>query len=320
LKYNEITRTNSPAYLGGSKPFVENVEKRSGGRLKIELFTADALFKSKEVLTALDAGIADFGVVFPAYMPKDLPLALVTDLPFAYPDMKTAFEVIYKLFQTPVMEDYMAQKGLKMLYVVPRGSYQIYTTKKWVKSMDDLKGMKIRGAGGMSTKMLKALGASPVSIPMLDAYPSLQRGLLDGVHGAFGASIVVKHDELLKYFTIINSGTVSSANVISLKSFNKLPRDLQQILVEEGKRINSVVRDAQVAVGYDQPDEFPEAYQKMKERGVQFYTLSPAEREAWKAATASVWDEWLSDVETKGLPGKQVLEEYRRLLKEATQG
>lgn len=313
LKLNEMSGTMGtgwPALVS----FKEGVERRTNGLVEVKLYPNQGLFKAFQALTGLEKGMGDISVVNPFYTPNEMPLEILeTSRPFNYPDMPTAIDASYKYWTSPFMENYMAKThNLKVLWTVPRGEFHIYTRRELVRTMEDLKGLKIRSAGGMFTKMLHALGATPVAIGIMDVYSAVSRGIVDGVHLTTSCLKEFKLVEHINCLTVGNTGVNVSLFPISLRSFNKLPKEFQDIVVKEGYKThilygNAFYRDSL------------EGVELLKAKaGSQIYTLPPEELARWKKATISVTEEWIKDTEAKGLPAREAIELFDRLLKEAT--
>ncbi|MCX5871614.1 MAG: TRAP transporter substrate-binding protein DctP, partial [Deltaproteobacteria bacterium] len=156
--------------------WAKEVEKRTDGAVKINMFPGATLTPADQTYDGVVKGIADIGMSVLSYTKGRFPLSEVIDLPLGYKSGVQATKLanaFYKQFDPKELSD------VKVLYLHGHGP-GIFHTKKPVKAMEDLKGMKIR-CSGTSAKVVSALGATPVAMPQNEAYDALQKGVVDGV-------------------------------------------------------------------------------------------------------------------------------------------
>ena len=159
-------------------PWAERVEKASQGRIKIEFTTASLGAPPRQFDLAM-TGVVDIAAGNQTYTPERFVASRVAELPFLG-DSAEALSVA----QWRVQQKYLAKadeyKGTKLLTVFNNGPFQIFTTKKDVAAVADLKNLKMRAAGGMPTEVANALEVVPVNAPITEAYEMLSRGIVDG--------------------------------------------------------------------------------------------------------------------------------------------
>ena len=125
-------------------------------------------------------------------------------------------------------------KDVHVLTVWASSPYFLITTKKQVKTMEDLKGMKIRVVGGPPTQQMKALGAVPVLIPMPDTYQALDKGVIDGMGNAWEAIYAFKLYEIVKYYTMIPLTASYFTLSMNKQKWESLPKDIQHAMMSVG--------------------------------------------------------------------------------------
>lgn len=298
-------------------PWGERIEERTNGRVKVTFYPAEALGKAPDHYDLCLKGTADIVWIDPNFTPGVFPLIGVIALPMQFPKSEVAGAVFWEL-----MEKYMADtefKKVKVLWVYPTGLFQLWTRKKQVRKLEDLKGMKLSCTSDVLVKITKALGAVPVFMPEPDIYTSLERGLLDGRWHEWEGGWTWKAHEVTKYRTAnVDLGTNTNVIMMNLDSWNKLPRDIQKI-VDECSGLKYSQYSGKV---WDETNvEFlPKIIDYDKKAGnPEIYYISDSERARWKEAVTPVYDEWVNEMEAKGLPGKAILKDLRALVKKYSQ-
>src|SRR5713226_8136639 len=164
---------NSPTGWGPShalQPWVKQVEEATKGRVKIEVYPSQTLIKGVDMWKGIRGGIADIGWCVQGYWPEQTPLSDVISLPFLpITSAEKGSEVLWKLYEKfpSIQKEY---GDIVPLVLYTSSANILLTNKKPVKTLDDIKGLKVRVLGGPPTEMAKALGAVPTLIPMPDLY------------------------------------------------------------------------------------------------------------------------------------------------------
>ncbi len=168
----------------GSRLLKEEIEKATGGKVKIDIYYSQSLATGNEVLNAVKGGVVDIGDINPAYYPGQLPVhsAVVayTKSPPKHHQKKEVVERTYKKY--PQYLDEFEKYNQKFLWQYFPGALNLSSTKP-VKSLKDFRGLKIRASSEVYLRMLKEkeIGAIPVSVPFNDCYMALQTGTIDAV-------------------------------------------------------------------------------------------------------------------------------------------
>ena len=177
----KVTYHHSPTHLiaRSIKAAYSPLEAISGGRLKIKFFGAGALAKGREAYDAILSGAADMGHITPAYWPGRFPLLTVGDLPGMIPNALAGTLVFNELTNaTPYIKKEFGE--VVVLGWFAATPYRLISRDKITK-VEQLKGLRLRSAGGYQTKTIETLGAVPVMMGSGEIYTSLSRGLLDGI-------------------------------------------------------------------------------------------------------------------------------------------
>ncbi len=285
--------------------WAKEIEKRTGGRVKINVYSGGTLAKADETYNAVSAGIADIGMSCFAYTRGRFPVMEAVDLPLGYPDGKTATLVaneFYSKMNPAELND------VKVLYLHAHGPGLLHT-KKPVRTLADMKGLKVRSTG-FSAKVVSALGGVPVAMPQGATYEALQKGVVDGTFAPIETLKGWKQGEVVKYTT--NSSDIGYTTgmfvVMNKKKWNQLPADVQQIFTEVSREWIGVHAET-----WDRVDQDGIVF--TRERGNEILELAPEQNELWVGAVRPVLEEYIDDMKKKNLPGEQAVAELQNLIK-----
>lgn len=293
-------------YPAGSPPaqsldrWCEKIAADSGGRLTIRHYTDNTLVAAPDMRTGVEAGTADLGSSFiykpePGFDPSLVMSQLILGL--NYEDCLKIFDDMWNEF--PELWNSQWDK-FKVMWVTVIDPNLLFTTKKPVRTMADIKGLQIRMPSKSAGEMLKNLGAAPVEMPTADWVVSLDKGTTDGAVTSAGSVLDHKVGEKLKYVTQYSTGPGVTFLIMNKQKYESLPPDLQKVLddnMEFGKQdfIQSK-KDAEKA-----------AYEYLKSTGTEVITLAPEEYEKWDAAVRPVFDKIAQDLDGKGFPGTELI-------------
>ncbi len=284
--------------------WAKEIEKRTGGKVQITVFPGGTLTPADKCYDGVVKGISDIGFSVLAYTRGKFPLTEVSDLPMGIKSGLVASKVIndyYKKFKPKEFDE------VKVMYLHGHGP-GILHTKKEVKKLEDLKGMKIR-CTGMAAKIVEALGATPVAMPMGETYDAISRGVVDGSMAPQEALQGWKWGEVVKY-TIENFGSSYSTGffvVMNKDKWNSLPPDIQKII----EQVNEEYIEKQGKV-WDEIDKAGRDY--TIGRGNKIISLSPDEDRRWEKAVKPLIDQYKKSMKDKGLPGEEVVSFYFQTL------
>ena len=296
-------------------PWLKQVEKAANGQVKIQAFYGQTLAKGKDMWNAVKTGIADIGWCFHGYWPGMTPLSDVISLPaLPFKTAEKGSEVMWKLYEQfpEIQKEY---KDVKVLLFYTSDPYTLITTDKQVKTIADMKGLKIRMTGGPPTDMVKALGGVPMLIPMPDNYISLQKGVIDGMGAPWEAIHVWRFYEVVKYYTEVPFPAVYFSIVMNKNKWNSLSKDVQDAIMSVSGEAGSKFW------GRNFFDEMKaEGVKKIREKGQgdNLYELTPEERAKWlEIGGKPVRSIWVEKMKKKGFSNAQeILDTAIRLSQE----
>jgi tripartite ATP-independent transporter DctP family solute receptor len=186
--------------------FKSLVEAGTNGSVKVEIFPDGQLGKDNEVLQQVKAGIVQSSIASVGGIASVYPMIGILDVPFAFPNISTTYEVLDGPFGQKLSADMTKKTGLGVLGFGDSGGFFVFTnSKRAIKSPEDMKGLKIRTMGLESHKtMVSSLGGQPVAINWAEVYTSLQTGVADGQMNPVPIVKFAKFDEVQKYLTLSN--------------------------------------------------------------------------------------------------------------------
>jgi len=285
--------------------WIKEIEKRTSGRVKITYYPGGTLTPAPQCYDGVVKGISDIGMTCLAYTRGRFPFMEGVDLPLGYLSGTVATRVvndIYRKFEPAELSD------THTLYFHAHGPGLLHT-KTPVRTLDDIKGMKIR-CTGLAAKIVEALGGVPVAMDQGETYEALQKGTVSGTFGPIEVLKGWKQAEVIEYTTDTSCiGYTTSMWVgINLDKWDSLPEDIQQVFTavsEEWIDVHAKVWDDADAAGREYTLSL----------GNEIIDLSPEEAARWVEPVKSLPDKYIAEVEASGLPGGELVTEARSLIK-----
>ena len=296
--------------MNGFKPWIAEVAEKSSGSLKINYFTPNTLCPDKDSYDAAVSGVADLGATLSGYAAGKFPITEVCEMPFIYPGSEAASLGFWKMYQKypEIQNEY---KDAKMMFMWSTATMQIHTAKKMVRTLEDIKGLRIISLTALSSDILRSLGANPIEIPTTDAYLALQRNMADGILLPLAPARSFKITDVCKYHTICDVTSAPIYGVMNTNKFNSLTPEQQKVLNETtgeklSRRLGQTLDEGSVA-----------DCKWMKTQGHEFYVLPGEEKARWVEACTPMYENWIKKMESKGVTNaREVFNEAERLGKE----
>jgi TRAP-type transport system periplasmic protein len=265
--------------------WAKEIEKRTDNKVQISVFPGGTLTKAPQCYSGTVKGISDLGFSLFAYTRGRFPVMAAVDLPMGYADGKVASRVAQefaKAFKPKELSD------VKVLYLHAHGPGLLHT-KKPVKKLEDLKGMKIR-ATGLSAKIVKALGGVPVAMPQGGTYEALKKGVVEGTFGPMEVLKGWKQAEVVKYTTECYSVgyTTTFFVVMNLDKWKALPADIKKIFDEVSDKYTDVHGKV-----WDSTDQEGRKY--TRSLGNEIISLSDEESARWRKAVEPVINDYIAN-------------------------
>lgn len=206
----------------GIVEFKKALEEKSQGKIKIKIFPDAQLGSEREVLELLQIGSVAVTKVSAATLSNFVPEYKVLGIPYLFRDKKHMFSVLEGDVGKSILE-----KGekfwLRGLCYYDAGSRSFYTSKKAIRTPEDLKGLKIRVMNNqMAINMVNALGGSATPMAYGELYTAIQQGVVDGAENNPPSFVSSNHYEISKYYTLDQHSSVPDVLLISTKFWEKL--------------------------------------------------------------------------------------------------
>lgn len=286
----------------------KQLEEATDGRLTVTFYWAESLVKISGLLEAAASGTADMATITPAFYPERLSLAWVGFLPAIFENPRQTGHTMIALLDKyeEIGEQFLPTR---VVWVQNPGPFELIS-KKSVRTMEDLKGLKI--STGLKYEMMsyESLGAVPVPVHPTEAYQALETGVIEASCLDFHGFYSYKTYEVTQYRIGNTLGMMTfMPTVMNIESYNNLPSDVQQKFDEVTNpttRANTV-NDAFV-------ERWTEAIEAIKEHdkkvgNPEFYWLPAEEHDRWAEVVWPITEVWVEENEEKGYPARAILED-----------
>jgi len=262
-------------YVVEEKAFADRFNARTGGDYKIEYYPSEQMVKFPEILDAVRTGAAEMGVLTPnAYSFNDPKLGAV-ELPFLFNNVKAnayAAPLIEPIYGK-ILEEKFNQKLLCLHHYT---GLELFSTKP-VQTLEDWKGLLVQALSPTCTALIDALGAAAVAIPYTESYQALEKGVVDAVLTAPAAARIFKLNEVTSHMSTAYYISASHGFSINLRSWKKLPKEIQNIMFEEAQKTSKIISDTEMV-------KFQKDIEALAAIGVKVYNVPMSERNRWKEA------------------------------------
>lgn len=284
--------------------WAKTISEATDGQITVTSYPGETLLKAAEIYDGVVTGIADVGISCFAYTRGRFPIVEVFELPgVIYSNSKVAGKVAWEGIKELKPQEL---SDTEMMFVFATGPGDLYT-KVPVRKLDDLQGLEIR-ATGLSAKSLEILGAIPVAMPQSDTYESLSKGIVKGNVSPLEALEGFRHAEVTEYitFTPFLYNTLFFLNM-NKDVWNSLPPDLQEKVREANEKFHEEV----MIRHWDKIDESGLKFAETLE--LQLIELSAEETAKWISLVEPVQENFVAEMDAKGLPGEEALAVAKKL-------
>ncbi len=309
LKVHHFLPAGSYAQTMFIQPWCDRIAKESANRMKCQIYPSMQLGGTPpQLIDQVRDGVVDVVWTLTGYTPGRFPLVEVFELPFLMQNPEATSKALW---------DYVGQyapnefKGLHPLAFHVHGDGVFHMVNKPIKTLADLKGLKLRAPTRQTNKLLAALGATPVAMPVPQVGEALAKSVIDGALVPYEVVPSVKIQELVKFHSETDPAepaiyTSTFVFAMNQAKYAALPADLKKVLdANSGQALSG-----QIGKAFLQADAEGKKTTARNTTNV----IPKAELEKFQAAGQTVTDAWVSDITAKGSNGKQLLDGARALI------
>ncbi len=293
-------------------PWCDKIAKDSNNRLKCQVYPAMQLGGTPpQLVDQVKDGVADIVWTLPGYTAGRFPLMEVFELPFMSANAEATSQAAWEYYKKYAQKEF---PGVQMLAVNVHDNGYVHDRDKQVKTIADFKGMKMRAPTRQTNKMLAALGATPVAMPLPALSDALSKGVVDGYLLPWEVIPSIKAHELSKFHSETDPKSRALYTAVFTLQMNQakydsLPADLKKVIdANTGAALSK-------SFGQKWDASAPPARKLATDRGNTFYVIPATELANWEKATANLDDEWVRDMTAKGQDGKALLQSAKDLIR-----
>ena len=275
-----------------------------------QTFLGRGSLSPEAVCPELAKGVADIGDFSGAYAPMGYAFEKSMRMAFwGVNDRKLARKVYYAVMDKyPQLEEEFTTGGIKVMAYASIPPYQLLVAKKKVATVDDVRGLTIKASGDLA-KLATALGGEGVVISMGETYTALQKTTIDGAFAPYETLKTFRFAEVVDYIVELNIAAAPAGHWgFSMKSWNKLPKDIQMVFLKNMEWFGEKVEELMFA-GEEK------GIALAKQHNANFVKLSSSDLEKVYKAADSTMLKKMGQLDAKGMPGTAVYKDMRALIK-----
>jgi TRAP-type C4-dicarboxylate transport system substrate-binding protein len=308
LKIHHFLPTGSTAHSKFIQPWCEKIGMESGSRLKCQIFPSMQLGGTPaQLYDQAKDGVADIVWTVPGYSAGRFPLVEVFELPFVMKDPEATSKALWDYVRQHDLAEF---KDVRALAFHVHGPGVFHMVRKPVKSSADLRGLKVRAPTRQSNRLLAALGATPVGMPVSQVPEALSKGVIDGALVPYEVVPPIKADELTRFHSETDASAGALYTTVFVYAMNKakydsLPPDLRKVIDAN----SGIALSGEIGRIFGEADEGPRAALKDS-----INVIPGTELDRWKKLSQPVIDSWVKEVSARGANGPALLDSARRLI------
>jgi TRAP-type C4-dicarboxylate transport system substrate-binding protein len=315
LKFHTFMAPTSNVWLNMHKAWMDKVEKESGGRIKFEGYPAMQLGGTPvQLYDQARDGVVDVVWTLPGNTAGRFPRVEVFELPFIMSNAEATSKAYWEYVQTMAPDEF---KDTHVIALQVHGPGVIHTVDKPVKSVADMRGLKVRAPTRQVTKLIASLGATPVGMPLPQIPDALSKGTIQGCVIPWEVVPAVKVDELTKYHAEFDPAGGALYTTTFVMTMNKAK---YQSLAPELKKVidaNSGMATSGWLGKVQQAGDAAGRAAAVK-HGNTIFTVSPEQAQEFRRRSRPIEAEWVEDMDKRGYNGRKLLETAKALIEKHT--
>jgi len=289
--------------------WADNVERDSNGRIKIERYPSMQLGgRPPELIEQVTDGAVDIIWTVIGYTPGRFSRTEVFELPFILPNAEVGSRAFYEMFENDMKDEEFSDMHVLGVWTHGPGSFH---SSEPIETLDDLRGMKIRGASRTVNMLLEELGATPVGMPVPAVPESLSKGVIDAATLPWEVVLSLKVPELVHNHTEFTGNALYTATFVfamNNATYNSLPDDLKMV-IDNNSGFEFSAWAGVTQEGYAAPSR-----ETAREMGNNIVVLDAEQTALWREAAQPVYDRWAADMDARGYDGRALIAEAEALI------
>ncbi|GAC1607112.1 MAG: TRAP transporter substrate-binding protein [Ramlibacter sp.] len=317
LKFHTFMAPTSNVWLNMHKAWMDKVERDSKGRIKFEGYPAMQLGGTPvQLYDQARDGVVDVVWTLPGNTAGRFPRVEVFELPFIMTNAEATSKAYWDYVQTMAPDEF---KDTQVIALQVHGPGVIHTVDKAVKSVNDMRGLKMRAPTRQVTKLIAALGATPIGMPLPQIPDALSKGTINGCVIPWEVVPSVKVHELTRHHAEFDPAggslyTTTFVMAMNKAKYNSLPPDLKKVIdANSGQATSGWLGKAQQAGDVA-------GRKAASDRGNSIFTVSAADAQEFRRRSRAIEVEWVEDMNKRGHDGRKLLQTARDLIDKHTRG
>ena len=311
LKFHHIWNPQAMASVNLITPWCNKITAESAGKLKCQILPAmSGGGTPPQLVDRVKDGVDDLTITLPGYTAGRFPTTEVFELPFMSNSAEAGARASWDYINKHSLKEF---PGTKLLATWVHDEGYVHTNGRQVKTLADFKGLKLRAPTRQTNKLLAALGASPVGMPLPAIPDAVNKGTIDGFLLPWEVMPSLKLQEMVKFHTETDPARAALYSAVFVFAMNQakydsLPADLKKVIDNNAgaalsQQIGKLWDNSQAA-----------GRKAAQERGNSFYVVPASELDNWVKASAPLYDDWVADMDKRGHNCRAMLAEARELL------
>jgi TRAP-type transport system periplasmic protein len=311
LKFHHIWNPQAMASVNVIAPWCNKIAAESNNKLKCQILPAmSGGGTPPQLVDRVKDGVDDVVITLPGYTAGRFPSTEVFELPFMTNSAEVGARATWDYMNKHSTKEFV---GTKLLATWVHDEGYVHTNGKQVKTLADFSGMKMRAPTRQTNKLLAALGASPVGMPLPAIPDAVSKGTIDGFLLPWEVMPSLKLQEMVKFHSETDPSRPALYSAVFVFAMNQakydsLPADLKKVIDNN----SGAALSQQIGKTWDGSQAA--GRKAAQDRGNSFYMIPASELDNWVKASAPLYDDWVADMDKRGANGKALLAEARELL------
>ncbi|MGE3246612.1 MAG: TRAP transporter substrate-binding protein [Beijerinckiaceae bacterium] len=290
----------------GYKDWAEHLKKASNGTITLTLFPSSQLGSGRDHYDMVKRGTADIGYVNPGYTPGRFPVIGALELPFIVADPLAGAKSMTR-FYMPYAAKEMPDVKVCHVFSTPTSTFH---GVKPIKLPQDVKGMRVRAGNATMSAMITLLGGSPVQVPIMEAYETLNRGITQAITAAWGGMVTFNFGKVVHHHLDMPFYVSAFVDAVNINAYNKLSATQKKVFDETctpewSARIYKPWHDQEAGIYAT----------LLKDKNRTIYKVGPQDTAAWRKAAEPLYKKWAGTIAEKGGNAEEILANLRNELK-----